>query len=112
MNRACVAGIAALGMCLALAFAGTANAAPPPPPGGPHTFYYGFLLSSTDAIILILYIIAFVSLSDYVVPTRILLGSKDGTSCYFDLMRDAFTAVVLQQCVLAQHGYWWTMGAM
>jgi len=78
----------------------------------PHTFYYGFLLHPTDAIVLVLYIIAFVSLSDYVVPTRILLGSRDGTSCYLDNINYQFTPVVLQQCVLAQHGYWWTMGAM
>jgi hypothetical protein len=23
-----------------------------------------------------------------------------------------YTPVVLQQCILGQHGYWWAMGAM
>ncbi|MCJ1423390.1 hypothetical protein MMC29_001273, partial [Sticta canariensis] len=40
------------------------------------------LLSRTDIPILLLYIFAFASLSDHVVPSGILRGARSGTGCY------------------------------
>jgi hypothetical protein len=61
-----------------------------------------FLLSMT----------AFVVLSDYVVPTHILLGARPGTGCWLDTQFDRYASVVFQHCVIGQHGYWWFMGIM
>jgi hypothetical protein len=78
----------------------------------PHTQHYGLLLFPSDAPILALYIAAFATLSDYVVPTHILRGARPGSTCYLSNMYNKYAPVVLQQCVLGQHGYWWVMGAM
>lgn len=70
------------------------------------------LVSRTDIPILLLYIFAFASLSDYIVPSRILRGARSGTSCYVSNRYDRYEDVLLRECVVAQHGYWWCMGAM
>ncbi|RVD83770.1 uncharacterized protein DFL_005549 [Arthrobotrys flagrans] len=78
----------------------------------PNGHYYGAFVSRSDILILILYTVAFVFLSDYVVPTRILLGARPGTGCWLYNRYDRYASVVFQECVLGQHGYWWSMGAM
>ena len=69
------------------------------------------LLSLTDILVLLLYIFAFAALSDHIVPSRILRGARSGTSCYVDNHFDRYDEVLLRECVLGQHGYWWCMGA-
>lgn len=70
------------------------------------------LLSRTDIPILLLYIFAFASLSDHVVPSGILRGARRGTACYQYNRNNPLQEVLLRECVLAQHGYWWCMGVM
>jgi hypothetical protein len=78
----------------------------------PYAQAFGFLLTITDIPVLVVLLIAFVLLSDKVVPTGILLGARDGTTCYINNQFDRYSTVELQQCVLGQHGYWWSMGLL
>lgn len=70
------------------------------------------LLSRTDIPVLLLYIFAFASLSDHVVPSGILRGARAGTGCRLSHKYNQLAEVLLRECVLAQHGYWWCMGVM
>jgi hypothetical protein len=70
------------------------------------------LLWYTDFPVFLLYIIAFSWLSDYIIPTRILRGARDGTSCYMGNQFSTYLPVVTQSCIIGQYGYWFTMGAM
>ncbi|KAI9890056.1 MAG: hypothetical protein M1814_004572 [Vezdaea aestivalis] len=72
--------------------------------------YHALPLTVTDMIPTVLYVVGFIMLSDYVVPTGILRGSRPGTTCY--LQQSYWDPVVLKECVMGQHGYWWSMGAM
>lgn len=73
---------------------------------------YNFLLSPTDIPVFVLYTVAFVCLSDFIVPSGILRGGRSRTTCYYNNITDIYKTVVLRFCVLGQHGYWWAMGAM
>lgn len=70
------------------------------------------LLWPSDIPVALAYVIAFICLSDLVVPTGILLGYRDGTTCYTNNLDDRYAPLILRFCVLGQHGYWWSMCAM
>lgn|SRR5579862_5803277 len=70
------------------------------------------LLWYTDIPTLVFYIVAFICLSDYVVPTHILRGARSGTTCYYFNRNSMYKPVVEQLCVLGQYGYWFSMGTM
>lgn len=70
------------------------------------------LLWFSDIPIFLLYLIAFNFLDKFISPTRILYGARPGTTCWSDNLSDESLPLVFRHCVLGQHGYWWSMGAM
>ena len=45
-------------------------------------------------------------------PSGILRGARAGTGCRLSHKYNQLAEVLLRECVLAQHGYWWCMGVM
>lgn len=70
------------------------------------------LLWFSDIPIFLLYLIAFNLLDKFISPTRILYGARPGTTCWSDNLSNESLPLVFRHCVLGQHGYWWSMGAM